>query len=244
MLRDAMNAAIINSERAEENRTFLRNSQIAALNLVGLVGCGKTTLITETLRHLQGRLRVAVTLDGPAGRYGSGYRKTEARFLSVQTDPTNASWFGRLLSSGQLTDTDLVLIEQTAAASRGCIELGQSGCVAVFSVAAGDQAVARCPLLIECAKLIVLTKSDLLPGVRFDRQAFDDQVRRLNPSVDVLEVSSSTGLGFDRWIEWLCREVTTAKQSIPVSELSASLDAAAHMLPPGFLTLDRSRSSI
>ena len=104
--------------------------------------------------------------------------------------------------------------------------------------------MARCPLLIECAKLIVVTKSDLLPGVRFDRQAFEDQVRRLNPSVEVLEVSASTGLGFDRWIAWLCREVAKAKQSAPFDELTSSLDMAAQMLPPGFVTVDPSRSSI
>jgi len=239
-----MNTAILNSERAEENRIFLRNSHMAAVSLVGLVGCGKTTLIAQTLCRLQGRLRVGVTLDAPIAQYNSCSGITAARFVSVQTDFLNASWFGRVLSSGQLVDRELVLIEQTADASRGCIELGQNGCVAVFSAAAGCQAVARCPALIECAKLILVTKSDLLSAVRFDQQAFLEQVRRLNPSVEVLEVSSSTGLGMDRWIEWLGGEVTAARRCPPFDELSATADPAAHMLPPGFLTFDPARSSI
>jgi len=69
-------------------------------------------------------------------------------------------------------------------------------------------------------------------------------VRRLNPSVEVLEVSSSTGLGMDRWIEWLGGEVTAARRCPPFDELSATADPAAHMLPPGFLTFDPARSSI
>jgi len=239
-----MNRAIINSERAEENAILLRKSRMEAVSLVGLVGCGKTTLIAQTLHRLQGRLHVAVTVDGPTAQYDSGRGNADTRFVSVQTDSINASWFGRLLSSGQFANADLVLIEQTAAASRGCIELGQNGCVAVFSVAAGDQAVARCPTLIECAKLIVVTKTDLLPLVHFDRQAFHDQVRRLNPSVEVLEVSSSTGAGLDRWTQWLGREVTKVRRSASLGELAASPDPAAQMLPPGFLTFNRSRSSL
>jgi hypothetical protein len=92
--------------------------------------------------------------------------------------------------------------------------------------------------------LILVTKSDLLAAVRFDRQGFLDQVRRFNPSVEVLEVSSSTGLGMNRWIEWLGGEVAAARQCAPFDELTATADPAAHMLPPGFLTFDPARSSI
>ena len=240
-----MNTAILNAERAEENRIFLRNSHIAAVSLVGPVGCGKTTLIGQTLRRLARSLRVAVTIEGALAQSGAAAcEQPGVRFVSAQAESINASWFGRLLGSGQLADRDLVLIEQTAAASRGCIELGQSGCVAVFSVAAGGQAVARCPALIECARLIIVTKTDLLPAVRFDRQAFEDQVRALNPSVEVLEVSSSTGAGLDRWVRWLGGEVEKARQSPSLDELTASPNPAAQMLPPGFVTFDRPRSSI
>jgi hydrogenase nickel incorporation protein HypB len=237
-----MNTTNINDERAEENRQLLRQNHMAAVSVVGPVGCGKTTLIGATLRRLPRCLRVAIPLDNPATEYDAGrFADSGARSVRSHTDRVDASWLGRVLSGGQLADTDLVLLEQTATASRGCMELGQNACVAIFSVAAGDEALGRCPALVQCAKLILVTKSDLLPGVRFDRRAFRAEARRLNPSIHVLEVSSATGQGIDSWIDWLGREVTEARRTVALDKLATPRDVAAHILPSGISTLDRSR---
>jgi hydrogenase nickel incorporation protein HypB len=120
------------------------------------------------------------------------------------------------------------------------MELGQNACVAVFSSAAGDEALGRCPLLIQCAKLILVTKSDMIPAVRFDRRAFRAQVRRLNPAVQVFEVSSASGQGIDSWISWLGRQVAEARQTATPERVATAHDAAAQ-IPSGISTLDRSR---
>jgi hydrogenase nickel incorporation protein HypB len=227
-----MNSDMLNAERAEENRQFLRQSHMAAISLVGPVGCGKTTLIGATLWRLPRRIRVALPLDSTSAAHDPNpIASTDARFVQAHTDRLNASWLGRVLRGGQFNHADLMLIEQTATGARGCTELGQNACVAVLSVAAGDEAVGRCPALIESAKLVIVTKSDLLPTVRFDRRAFRAEVRRLNPLVQILELSSSNGLGLDSWINWLDREVE-ACQIVPVDNLVTPQDTAAHILSP------------
>jgi hydrogenase nickel incorporation protein HypB len=236
-----MNRAPVNDECAEENRQLLRQNRMAAVSVVGPVGCGKTTLISATLRRLPENLRVTIPLDNPAAEYEAGLlANARARSIRSHTDRIDASWLGRVLNCGQLAGTDLVMIEQTPTASRGCMELGQTACVAVFSAAAGSEALGRCPLLIQCAKLILVTKSDMIPAVRFDRRAFRAEVRRVNPSVQVLEVSSASGQGIDSWIDWLGRQVAEARQAASLEPLSPVQDTVAQM-PSGISTLDRSR---
>jgi hydrogenase nickel incorporation protein HypB len=49
----------------------------------------------------------------------------------------------------------------------------------------------------------VLTKIDLLPYVPFDIAAARENARKVHPAMEILEVSSSTGVGLDAWREWL-----------------------------------------
>jgi hydrogenase nickel incorporation protein HypB len=86
--------------------------------------------------------------------------------------------------------------------------------------------------------LILVTKSDLIPSVSFDRRAFRAQVRRANPAVQVLEVSSATGQGVAAWIDWLGRQVAEAKSAIPLDSVAPD---PAGQIPSGISTLDRSR---
>jgi hydrogenase nickel incorporation protein HypB len=49
-----------NRELAEGNRKLLDEHGIRCLDVLGSIGSGKTTLITEMLKRLKGRMRVAV----------------------------------------------------------------------------------------------------------------------------------------------------------------------------------------
>jgi hydrogenase nickel incorporation protein HypB len=51
----------------------------------------------------------------------------------------------------------------------------------------------------------VLSKIDLLPYVPFDIAAARDNARKVNPAIEIVEVSSTTGAGLDSWRAWLDR---------------------------------------
>ncbi|HUD14806.1 MAG TPA: hypothetical protein VMQ56_14235, partial [Terracidiphilus sp.] len=53
------------------------------------------------------------------------------------------------------------------------------------------------------AALLILTKIDLLPYVPFDIEAAKANARQVNPDIEILEVSCSTGKGMDEWRAWL-----------------------------------------
>ena len=58
----------------------------------------------------------------------------------------------------------------------------------------------------------VINKVDLLPYIDFDMDYFRKGVEMLNPGLKTFEVSSKTGEGFDRWIEWLEEKVRNAQE--------------------------------
>ncbi len=51
------------------------------------------------------------------------------------------------------------------------------------------------------ADLVIINKADLLPYVDFDVDACLRQARQLNPGVEMLTVSATTGEGLDGWFE-------------------------------------------
>jgi hydrogenase nickel incorporation protein HypB len=65
------------------------------------------------------------------------------------------------------------------------------------------------------AKLVILSKTDLLPHLRFDMQQAMQNALAVNPDVEVIALSAYSGGGLDRWYDWL------------KSSLAASVGAAA-----------------
>jgi hydrogenase nickel incorporation protein HypB len=91
--------------------------------------------------------------------------------------------------------------------------------------------------MFHAADLMLLNKVDLLPYVQFDVDAAVAYARRVQPGIEALRVSATTGEGFEAWLAWLMRGVAAAKaardQNVAVlrrrvTELEARLSAAGH----------------
>ncbi|MBW8314364.1 MAG: hydrogenase nickel incorporation protein HypB, partial [Hydrogenophaga sp.] len=48
-----------------------------------------------------------------------------------------------------------------------------------------------------------LNKTDLLPHVKFDVARCIELARRVNPAIEILQLSATTGEGMDAWLHWL-----------------------------------------
>ena len=53
------------------------------------------------------------------------------------------------------------------------------------------------------ADLVLVTKSDLLPYLRFDLGAYLADLGRVSPSARAITLSAESGEGLDRWYAWL-----------------------------------------
>ena len=82
-------------------------------------------------------------------------------------------------------------------------DLGEAAKVAILSVTEGEDKPLKYPDMFAAASLMVLNKIDLLQHVRFDVARCIELARRVNPGIEVIQLSATTGEGMDAWLHWL-----------------------------------------
>lgn len=86
-------------------------------------------------------------------------------------------------------------------------DLGEKAKVAILSVTEGEDKPLKYPDMFAAAKLMVLNKIDLLPHLTFDVARCKAYARRVNPGIEFLELSATTGEGMQAWLDWLLSDV-------------------------------------
>ena len=82
-------------------------------------------------------------------------------------------------------------------------DLGEAAKVAILSVTEGEDKPLKYPDMFAASQLMILNKTDLLPHVRFDVARCIALARRVNPAIEVIQLSATTGEGMDAWLHWL-----------------------------------------
>lgn len=82
-------------------------------------------------------------------------------------------------------------------------DLGEAAKIVILSVTEGADKPFKYPDMFAAASLMLLNKIDLLPYVNFDVEQCIEAARRVNPDIQVLSVSATSGEGIDAWIDWL-----------------------------------------
>jgi hydrogenase nickel incorporation protein HypB len=75
--------------------------------------------------------------------------------------------------------------------------------VAILSVTEGEDKPLKYPDMFAAATLLLLNKTDLLPHLDFDVSRCIEYARRVNPAIEVLQLSARTGEGMAAWLQWL-----------------------------------------
>lgn len=88
-------------------------------------------------------------------------------------------------------------------------DLGEAAKVVILSVTEGDDKPSKYPDMFAAAKLMLINKIDLLPFVNFDVDRCIEAARRVNPSIEVISLSATTGEGVDSWVDWLLQPSRT-----------------------------------
>lgn len=208
-----------NNRVAEQNRAHFHAHGVVALNLVSSPGSGKTTLLCATINALREHapgLHVAVIEGDQQTSFDADrIRATGAPAIQVNTGkgchldaPMVAEAFARLHTHGTHShDHDarsLLFIENVGNLVCPAVwDLGEAAKVAVLSVTEGEDKPLKYPDMFAAASLMILNKIDLLPHVRFDVARCIELARRVNPDIEVLQLSATTGEGMDAWLHWL-----------------------------------------
>jgi hydrogenase nickel incorporation protein HypB len=201
---------------ARLNRTALREAGVLAVTVLGGPGCGKTTLITRTIERLMPGVHVGVI----ACDIGSRRDADRIASVSEQVVQVNTCDAGGVVDAGHVRDAlhwldlkwlDLLLIEHVGTlALAGAPDVGQDATVTMFSVAAGDDKADKHPELVHGSDAVILNKIDLLASVPFESVAFRNDVQRIKPGVELIELSADKRDGLERWVKWLRSRVAAA----------------------------------
>ncbi|MFZ1576479.1 MAG: hydrogenase nickel incorporation protein HypB [Chromatiaceae bacterium] len=197
-----------NDQYAAANRSWFLAKAILALNLVSSPGSGKTTLLTRSIQDLKGRYPLAVIEgDQQTSHDADRIRATGIPALQINTGKgchLDAHMVGHAIESLGLAEKSLLFIENVGnLVCPAAFDLGEAHKVAILSVTEGEDKPLKYPDMFHAADLMILNKIDLLPYLDFDMAQCLDYAHRVNPGIEVLEVSARSGEGLDAWYTWL-----------------------------------------
>lgn len=200
----------INNRYAEANRRFLAGRGIFAVNLVSSPGSGKTTLLVRTISDLKGRFPVSVIEGDQETEFDAErIRQTGAKATQLNTGKgchLDAHMVGHALEELDPAEGGVLFVENVGnLICPSAFDLGEAHKIVVLSVTEGEDKPLKYPDMFFQADLMILNKIDLLPHLSFDVDKSIEFARRVNPDIQVLKVSATSGEGMPAWYDWIAR---------------------------------------
>jgi hydrogenase nickel incorporation protein HypB len=197
-----------NEKWAAKTRALVAEKGIKLFNIIGSPGCGKTTLLEQLAGKLAGKVRFAV-LEGDVETTRDAERLDAlnvpvSQLLTGGSCHLEAKLVHHALLDLPLDELDMVIVENVG--NLVCpaeFDVGEHAKVGVLSVTEGEDKPIKYPLLFSEAKVVVLTKIDLLPYVPFDIDSCEEFVRSVNGSAPIVRTSGLSGDGLEEFVGWL-----------------------------------------
>ncbi len=195
-------------ESATRIRHKLERWGTLMVNLISSPGSGKTALLEATISRVKDRFRlaavegdVAVDLDAARlCRHGIPTRE----ILTGGACRLDARQIGHEIGHLGRQPIDIIFVENVGnLICPAAYDLGEDFKVVLLSVVEGVDAPLKYPTIFSEAALVLITKADLLPHVRFDVERVRDRIARLQTDAEVMVTSAGTGEGIDAWCRWL-----------------------------------------
>ncbi len=206
-----------NDAIAAKCRAWLAGREIVALNLVSSPGAGKTTLLERAIADLSGELPLFV-IEGDQATSNDGERIRAAGAPVVQVNTgtgchLDAEMIARALSELKPSVGSLVFIENVGnLVCPALFDLGEHAKAVIFSTTEGEDKPLKYPHMFSAAKLVIFNKIDLLPHLDFLMERARENVRRVNPDAEIVEVSAKTGAGMQMLYDWIRAQMSAAKE--------------------------------
>lgn len=201
-----------NNLLAQRNRGWFDAKNILAMNLVSSPGSGKTTLLERTLTDLKGELNFAV-IEGDQQTTNDADRihATGTKVTQINTGKgchLDAHMVLHAVQGMKLENDSILFIENVGnLVCPAMFDLGEKERVVIISVTEGDDKPMKYPDMFHTSTVCIINKIDLLPYVPFSMQKVKENALKVNPNLQIMEISCTTGEGLPQWYDWLKSKV-------------------------------------
>jgi hydrogenase nickel incorporation protein HypB len=202
--------------KAENVRELLKEKNVLMINLISSPGSGKTALLEYTLDKLQHLYHIAViTGDVETDRDAKRLERFGVPVSLINTSEAyhlNSASIAEALTQFDLDLLDIIFVENVG----GLIcpdkfDIGEHAKVAMMSVSEGDDKVLKYPSVFKQASLIILNKIDLAETNDFNKKLFYSDIKEVNPTASVVEMSCKHDSGIGDWLHWIYKAHATKK---------------------------------
>jgi hydrogenase nickel incorporation protein HypB len=200
-----------NNQIAAQNSEYFSAQEILAIHLVSSPGSGKTTLLEKTLSELKNQFSIAV-IEGDQQTDRDLQRIKALGIPAVQINTgkichLDAHMIHHAIDDLSLQKQSLLFIENVGnLVCPALFNLGESYRAVMLSVTEGDDKPLKYPDMFQTANLMIINKVDLLPYVTFDVEKCIEYARRINPTIEILQISATKNEGLKTWYHWLTQQ--------------------------------------
>jgi hydrogenase nickel incorporation protein HypB len=197
-----------NNRLAERNRGYFTGKEVLSLNLVSSPGSGKTTILEKTIQALISSRKIFVIEgDQQTDNDAERIRTTGVPAIQINTGKgchLDASMVGYAVEQLALIEGTLLFIENVGnLVCPAAFDLGEAAKVVILSVTEGEDKPLKYPDMFRAARLMLLNKCDLLPYLNFNVAEAIANAQRVNPEIEIIQLSAQSGDGMDAWLAWI-----------------------------------------
>lgn len=201
-----------NDKIADLNKRLFDEKGITVINVMSSPGAGKTTLITRTINALKDKFRIGVIEGDIQSSYDAEkIAKTGVQVVQINTGGAchlDGNMIRDAFNQLDFESMDLLIVENVG--NLVCpaeFKMGEDFKVMLLSAPEGDDKPLKYPLMFHESRVLLINKIDLLPYLDIDVEKIKTEAKKLNPEMEIFEVSGKTGAGLENWIKWLTLRV-------------------------------------